>query len=85
MCTYLCFIPLLPVLHWPVVFRSASLKSDQACSCLVLNPTGLQSEHFSAPALERPEAEAASGLQVGLAHRRSQDVQVSLETRPVLR
>lgn len=53
--------------------------------CLVLNLTGLQSEYFPAAALEWPKAEATSGLQVGFAHRWSQDVQMSLETRPVLR
>lgn len=52
--------------------------------CL-LYPTGLQSQHLPAAALERPAAEAAAGLQVRLAHRRSQDVQVSVEARLVLR
>lgn len=35
--------------------------------------------------MERPQAEAADGLQVRFSHRRSEDVQVSVETRPVLR
>lgn len=35
--------------------------------------------------MERPPAEAAAGLQVRVAHRGPGDVQVSLETGPVLR
>lgn len=47
--------------------------------------SGLQSQHLPAAALERPQADAAAGLQGRVPHRRPQDVQVSVEARPVLR
>lgn len=53
---------------------------SSVCARLPLNLTGLQSQHLPAATLERPQTEAAAGLQVRFAHRRPQDVQMSLET-----
>lgn len=47
--------------------------------------TGLQSQHLPAAALERPQAEASTRFQVRFSDCWPQNVQMSVETWPVLR
>lgn len=71
--------------NYQLVSRSVYLKCNHVWTCMMSNLTGLQSEHLPAAALEWSQAQVTAGLQVRFAHRWSQDVQMSLEARPVLR